>query len=71
MYAQLIEYDADLSRGMWYYPFNKSNFYDDTTLEGVKATVQKFKKMGINELIVYPFVKDGYLNKDGIDIFKI
>ena len=58
MYAQLIEYDADLSRGMWYYPFNKSNFYDDTTLEGVKATVQKFKKMGINELIVYPFVKD-------------
>ena len=57
-YGQLIEYDADLSRGIWYLPFAKSQFYDDTTLEGVKATVQKFKKMGINELIVYPFVKD-------------
>ena len=58
-YAQLIEYDADLSRGMWYYPFKKLSFYDDTTLEGVKSTIKKFKMIGINEIIIYTFV-DNY-----------
>ena len=57
-YAQLIEYDSTLSRGIWYYPFTKPNVYDDTTKEGVIKTIENYKKMGINEIIIYVFAEN-------------
>ena len=57
-YAQLIEYDPSLSRGIWYYPFSKPGIYDDTTLEGVIKTITNFKEMGINEIIISLFAED-------------
>lgn len=57
-YAQLIEYDPSLSRGIWYYPFSKPGIYDDTTLEGVIETITNFKEMGINEIIISLFAED-------------
>lgn len=57
-YAQLFEYKANLTRGIWYYPFTKLNIYDDTTKEGVIKTIETYKKMGINEIIIYVFAEE-------------
>lgn len=54
-YSQLIYNDMDQTRGIWYYPFTKYNTYDDSSLEGIRKTMQTFKKMGINEIIINPF----------------
>ncbi|MBQ8293598.1 MAG: family 10 glycosylhydrolase [Bacilli bacterium] len=58
-YGQLLEYEAGQTRGIWYYPFNKIDIYDDTSLEGIRDTLTTFKKMGINEVIIHTFYK-GY-----------
>ena len=57
-YAQLIEYEAEETKGISYSPFTKPLIYDDTTLEGVRKTLNNFKKMGINEISVYTFFEN-------------
>ena len=57
-YSQLIEYDATQTNGIWYYPFTKPLIYDDTSKEGVIKTIEKFKMMGINEIIIYVFAEN-------------
>ena len=56
-YAQLIEYNASQSHGIWYYPFKNPKVYDDTTKEGVIKTIETYKKMGINEIIINVFAE--------------
>ena len=55
LYSQLIDYNLMSNRGMWYYPFSYPEIYDDTTYEGVVNTLNRFKEMGINEIIIIPF----------------
>ena len=55
VYSQLIDHKVLETRGMWYYPFSYPQAYDDTTLEGVINTLDLFKKMGFNEIIILPF----------------
>lgn len=52
--ALLIDSKVYQAKGMWYYPFGNSN-YDDTSLEGVQATLLKLQQMGINEILVSTF----------------
>ena len=55
LYSQLIDYNLMANRGMWYYPFSYPEIYDDTTYEGVVNTLNRFKEMGINEIVIIPF----------------
>lgn len=55
IYSQLIDHKVLETRGMWYYPFSYPQAYDDTTLEGVINTLDMFKEMGFNEIIILPF----------------
>ncbi len=57
-YSQLIEYEAEETKGINYSPFSKPLIYDDTTLDGVRKTLNDFKKMGINEITIYTFFED-------------
>lgn len=59
IYSLLIEWKVNETHGIWYYPFFKTELYDDTSYEGVIKTLDKLKKMGINEIIISPF-KNGY-----------
>lgn len=56
--SQLIDFKVNQTRGVWYYPFNRGNNTDDTSLEGVKATIKKLKALGYNEVIIYLFNGD-------------
>lgn len=55
LYSQLIDHKVLETRGMWYYPFLYPAAYDDTTLDGVRNTLDKFKEMGFNEIVIIPF----------------
>ena len=55
IYSQLIDYEVIETRGMWYYPFSYPNSYDDTTIEGIQKTLDTFKEMGFNEIVILPF----------------
>lgn len=55
LYAQLIDYKVLETRGMWYYPFSYPNNYDDTSLDGVRKTLDMFKEMGFNEIVLLTF----------------
>ena len=55
VYSQLIDHKVLETRGMWYYPFTYPAHYDDTTLEGVINTLNMFKEMGFNEIVIIPF----------------
>lgn len=55
VYSQLIDHKVLETRGMWYYPFSYPTAYDDTTLEGVINTLDMFKEMGFNEIVIIPF----------------
>lgn len=57
-YAQLIEYEAEETKGINYSPFTKPLIYDDTTIDGVRKTLSDFKEMGINEITIYTFFED-------------
>jgi len=54
IYSQVIDYKINNTKAMWYYPF-QNNTYDDTTLEGIKKTLDRFKEMGFNEIIIQTF----------------
>jgi len=69
IYSLLIEYKPDETHGIWYYPFYKNELFDDTSYDGIIITLDKFQKMGINEIIIYPF-KNGYCLFES-KIFKI
>lgn len=68
-YSLLIDYKIDETRAMWYYPFNAQRIYDDTSLEGVMQTLDKFKEMGFNEIIILPFHGD-YILYDSMYFYK-
>lgn len=54
-FSQLIDYNLTKSRAMWYYPFIYPSIYDDTSLNGVRSTLDKFQDMGFNEILIIPF----------------
>ena len=68
-YSQLIDYKIDSPRAMWYYPFTDPSIYDDTSYEGVINTLDKFKDMGFNEIILLPFHGD-YILYDSEYFYK-
>ena len=62
IYSQLIDNQIDQTRGIWYYPFLRFQgvyYYDDTTKEGIVKTLTHFKQMGINEILLTPFLEVG------------
>lgn len=66
IYSQLIDNQIDQTRGIWYYPFlcfQGVYYYDDTSKEGIVHTLTHFKQMGINEILITPFleVDNGYM----------
>lgn len=62
IYSQLIDNQIDQTRGIWYYPFLQFQgvyYYDDTTKKGIIETLTHFKNMGINEILITPFLEVG------------
>lgn len=51
--ANLMSNTINKVKGIWYYPFKT---LDDTSLEGVLETINLLKSMGINRLIVNPWI---------------
>lgn len=51
--ANLMSNFINKVKGIWYYPFKT---LDDTSLEGVLETINLLKSMGINRLIVSPWL---------------
>ena len=57
LYGLLIKQTDDIVKSFWYEPFKKNSIYDDTSYEGVVNTLERFKDMGINEVIISPFAQ--------------
>jgi len=76
IYSQLIDNNIDQTRGIWYYPFlsfNNIYLYDDTSLEGVRNTLNTMKDMGINNifLLLFTDLSSGYLLYDSLYYEKL
>lgn len=73
IYAQLLDNDIDKTRGMWYYPFvcfQGVYYYDDTSKEGIVHTLTTFKKMGINEILITPYIEGTYDGAPGYMVYE-
>lgn len=61
--ALLMTYHPLNSSGVWYYPFANKQC-DDTSIEGIYETMDKYSRLGINEIIINPVVNGKSLFED-------
>lgn len=73
--ANLLDYEINQERGIWYYPFINMqgvDYYDDTSKEGIVNTLTRFKRMGINSIFLMLFtdLSTGYCLYDSSYFIK-